>query len=276
MIPLRSILYGLAGVCVALSPAMVGVSAQQPASQYEPQVGQSGKDVIWVPTPQTLVDRMLQMAKVTPSDYVIDLGSGDGRTVITAAKLGATAHGIEYNPDMVELSKLNAAKAGVAEKATFAKADIFASDFSKATVVTMFLLPALNIKLRPILLNMAPGTRVVSNSFDMGDWKPDETAHVDNDCTGYCRAFLWIIPAKVDGTWKLGPSELSIEQTYQYFTGKLTTGNVVAPIADGKLEAGKITFTAGGTRYAGQVSGGAMEGTSTTAGIDTRWQATRK
>ena len=197
MIPLRSILYGLAGVCVALGPAMVGASAQQPA--YEPQVGQSGKDVIWVPTPQTLVDRMLQMAKVTPSDYVIDLGSGDGRTVITAAKLGATAHGIEYNPDMVELSKRNAAKAGVAEKATFAKADIFASDFSKATVVTMFLLPALNLKLKPILLNMEPGTRVVSNSFDMGDWKPDETAHVENDSTGYCRAFLWIIPAKVDG-----------------------------------------------------------------------------
>ena len=275
MTPLRSILYGLAGVCVALGPAM-SVSAQQPARDYEPQVGQAGKDVIWVPTPQALVDRMLQMAKVTPSDYVVDLGSGDGRTVITAAKLGATAHGIEYNPDMVELSKRNAAKAGVAEKATFAKADIFASDFSKATVVTMFLLPGLNLKLRPILLDMAPGTRVVSNSFDMGDWKADETAHVANDCTGYCRAYLWIIPAKVDGTWKFGPSELSLEQQYQFFTGKLTTGNVVAPITDGKLEADRITFSAGGTRYTGQVKGGTMEGTSTTGGVETRWQATRK
>jgi SAM-dependent methyltransferase len=273
MTPLRSLLYGLAGVCVALGPA-IGVSAQQPA--FEPQVGQAGKDVIWVPTPQSLVDRMLQMAKVTPSDYVVDLGSGDGRTVISAAKIGAKAHGIEYNPDMVELSKRNATKAGVAEKATFAKADIFASDFTNATVVTMFLLPGLNLKLRPILLNMAPGTRVVSNSFDMGDWKADETAHVTNDCTGYCRAYLWIIPAKVDGTWKFGPSELSLEQQYQTFTGKLTTGNVIAPITDGKLEADRITFSAGGTRYTGHVKGGTMEGTSTTDGVETRWQATRK
>jgi len=276
MTPLRSILYGLAGVCVALAPAMVGVSAQQPARDYEPQVGQAGKDVIWVPTPQTLVDRMLQMAKVTPSDYVVDLGSGDGRTVITAAKLGAKAHGIEFNPDMAELSKRNAAKAGVAEKATFANADIFASDFSNATVVTMFLLPGLNLKLRPILLNMAPGTRVVSNSFDMGDWKADETAHVTDECTGYCRAYLWIIPAKVDGAWKFGPSELSLEQQYQSFTGRLTTGNVIAPITDGKLEADKITFTAGGTSYTGQVKGGTMEGTSVTSGVDTRWQAIRR
>src|SRR5262245_4432059 len=273
MTPLRSLLYGLAGVCVALGPA-IGVSAQQPA--FEPQVGQAGKDVIWVPTPQTLVDRMLQMAKVTPSDVVVDLGSGDGRTVISAAKIGAKAHGIEYNADMVELSKRNATKAGVAEKATFAKADIFASDFTNATVVTMFLLPGLNLKLRPILLNMTPGTRVVSNSFDMGDWKADETAHVVNDCTGYCRAYLWIVPAKVDGTWKFGPSELSLEQQYQFFTGKLVTGNVIAPITDGKLEADKITFNAGGTRYSGQVKGGTMEGTSTTDGVETRWQATRK
>jgi hypothetical protein len=268
-------LYGL-GVCAALAPPMVGVWAQQPAREFKPHVGQAGKDVIWVPTPQALVDRMLQMAKVTPSDYVIDLGSGDGRTVITAAKLGATAHGIEYNPDMVELSKRNAAKAGVAGKATFAKADIFASDFSKATVVTMFLLPGLNLKLRPILLDMAPGTRVVSNSFDMGDWKADETAHVTDDCTGYCRAYLWIVPAKVAGTWKFGPSELTLDQQYQFVTGKLTTGNVIAPIADGKLEADKITFTAAGARYTGRVKGGAMEGTSNKDGVETRWQATRK
>ncbi len=276
MTPLRSTLYALAGVCVALGPTLAGVSAQQPAREFEPQVGQAGKDVIWVPTPQTLVDRMLQMAKVTPSDNVVDLGSGDGRTVIAAAKLGATAHGIEYNPDMVELSKRNAATAGLAEKATFANADIFASDFSKATVVTMFLLPGLNLKLRPILLEMAPGTRIVSNSFDMGDWKPDETAHVTNDCTGYCRAYLWIVPAKVNGTWKFGPSELSLEQDFQYFKGKLTTGNVVAPITDGKLEADKIAFTAAGTRYTGQVKGGTMEGSGTTGGVETRWQATRK
>ena len=277
MTPLRSMLYrGLAGVCVALGPMLVGVSAQQPAHEFTPQVGQPGKDVIWVPTPQTLVDRMLQMAKVTPSDYVVDLGSGDGRTVITAARIGAKAHGIEYDPHMAELSKHNAAAAGIADKATFANADIFESDFSKATVVTLFLLPSLNVKLRPILLDMAPGTRVVSNSFDMGDWKADETAHVTEDCTGYCRAYLWIVPAKVAGTWKFGPGELSVEQQYQFFTGRLTTGNVVAPIADGKLEADKVTFTAGGTRYTGQVRGATMDGASVTDGVETRWQAVRR
>jgi SAM-dependent methyltransferase len=219
---------------------------------------------------------MLEVAKVTPQDFVVDLGSGDGRTVITAARLGATAHGIEYNPDMVELSKRNAAKASVSDKATFVQADIFASDFSKATVVTMFLLPGLNLKLRPTILNMKPGTRVVSNSFDMGDWEADQTVRVTTDCTGYCKAFLWIVPAQVEGTWQLGDSQLSLHQKYQYFTGRLATGNVVAPITDGKLEADRVTFTAGGTRYTGQVKGGTMEGTSTSGGTEAKWQATRK
>jgi hypothetical protein len=266
----------LAATALALGIVAAGASAQQPARDYEPQVGQAGKDVVWVPTPQALVDKMLDMAKVGPADFVVDLGSGDGRTVISAAKIGAKAHGIEYNPNMVELSKRNATRAGVGEKATFAKADIFETDFSKATVVTMFLLPGLNLKLRPILLDMAPGTRVVSNSFDMGDWKADETAHVTTDCTGYCRAYLWIIPAKVGGTWRLGQSELTFEQTYQFVTGKLSTGNVVAPITDGKLEADRISFSAGGTRYSGRVTGNTMEGTSTAGGAEAKWTATRK
>ena len=147
----------------------------QPAKEYQPEVGQDGKDVIWVPTPQALVDKMLDMAKVTPKDYVIDLGSGDGRTVITAAKRGSKALGIEYNPDMVELSKRNAAKEGVSDKATFVKADLFESDFSQAQVITMFLLSSINLKLRPKILDLKPGTRIVSNTFDMGDWKPDQT-----------------------------------------------------------------------------------------------------
>src|SRR5687767_9279616 len=133
-------------------------ATQAPAKPFEPQVGQAGKDVVWVPTPQALVDKMLDMAKVTPQDYLIDLGSGDGRTVITAAKRGLRAHGIEYNPDMVALSKKAATAAGVADRATFAKADIFESDFSKAQVITMFLLPSLNLRLRPTLLAMKPGT----------------------------------------------------------------------------------------------------------------------
>ena len=174
----------------------------QPTKEFEPQVGQDGKDVIWVPTPQALVDKMLDMAKVTPKDYVIDLGSGDGRTVITAAKRGSKALGIEYNPDMVELSKRNAAKEGVSDKASFMKADLFESDFSQAQVITMFLLSSINLKLRPKILDLKPGTRIVSNTFDMGDWKPDEDATIPG-CNSWCTAHLWIVPAKVDGTWTL-------------------------------------------------------------------------
>jgi hypothetical protein len=269
-----SVIYPLAALCLALMPA--AAPAQQPAQDFEPHVGQQGKDVIWVPTPQALVDKMLDMAKVGPGDYVIDLGSGDGRTVITAAKRGATAHGIEYNPNMVELSKRNAVKAGVADKATFAKADIFESDFSKATVITLFLLPRLNMKLRPTILAMAPGTRVVSNSFDMEDWTPDETAHVTDGCTGYCRAHLWIVPAKVAGSWQLGAGVLALQQSFQVITGTLTVGNVVTPLKDTKLEGDRISFTAGDARYTGQVKGGSMEGTSVSGTQETKWQATRK
>src|SRR5262249_17861920 len=154
-------------------------------------------------------------AGATPADYVVDLGSGDGRTVITAARRGIKAHGIEYNPDMVALSKHNAEAAGVTDKATFAHADIFKSDFSDATVVTMFLLPQLNVRLRPTLLAMKPGTRVVSNTFDMGDWKPDATAESPGQCQAYCRALVWIVPAQVEGRWRLGESDLTLSQTYQ-------------------------------------------------------------
>ncbi len=165
---IRSIVIAL---CVSFS---VATSQAQPAKEFQPSVGQEGKDVIWVPTPQALVDKMLDMAKVTPKDYVIDLGSGDGRTVITAAKAGSKALGIEYNPDMVELSKHNAAKEGVSDKASFVKADLFESDFSQAQVITMFLLSSINLKLRPKILDLKPGTRIVSNTFNMGDWKPDQ------------------------------------------------------------------------------------------------------
>jgi len=255
--------------------ATCGSLSAQPAGGYEPRVGQEGKDVVWVPTAQALVDKMLDMAKMTQSDYVIDLGSGDGRTVITAAKRGAKAHGIEYNPDMVELSKRNAEKAGVAGRATFVKADIFESDFSSATVLTLFLLTDLNIKLRPTILNMKPGTRVVSNSFGMGDWTPEETAILAEGCTSFCRAHLWIVPAKVDGAWQLGQGQLTLEQKYQNFTGRLTTGNVIAPISNGKLNGDEIVFTAGGTQYTGRVRGNAMEGTAKSGGAEAKWQATR-
>ncbi len=224
-------------LCAALAG---GVAQAQPAKEYQPEVGQAGKDVVWVPTPQALVDKMLDMAKLTPKDYLIDLGSGDGRTVITAAKHGSKALGIEYNPDMVELSKRTAAKEGVSDKASFVKADLFESDFSQAQVITMFLLPSINMKLRPKILNLKPGTRIVSNTFDMEDWKDDETAQVEG-CTNWCTAHLWIVPAKV-----------------------------VTPI-NGKLNGSQISFAAGGTQYTGQVNGNSMDGT---AG-GSKWSATR-
>jgi SAM-dependent methyltransferase len=249
----------------------------QPApakEQYEPRVGQEGKDVVWVPSPQTVVNKMLDMAKVTPKDYVIDLGSGDGRTVITAAKRGAKALGIEYNPDMVELSKRNAAKEGVSDKATFMKADLFESDFSQATVISMFLLPDINLKLRPKILDLKPGTRIVSNTFTMAEWQADETATVNEDCISYCLALLWIVPAKVGGTWQLPQGELTLKQTFQMISGTLKSGNVSTPITNGRLRGDQISFTAGGAQYTGRVNGNAMEGT-VKGGNESKWRATR-
>jgi hypothetical protein len=244
-----------------------GAAAQaQPAKQeFKPEVGQEGKDVIWVPTPQELVEKMLDIAKVTPQDYVIDLGSGDGRTVITAAKHGAKALGIEYNPDMVELSKRNAAKEGVSDKATFMKADLFEADLSQAQVITMFLLPDINLKLRPKLLNLKPGTRVVSNSFTMGEWQADETASVKNGCASYCTAYLWIVPAKVDGTWHLSQGELTLKQTFQMVSGTLKTGNKAVPL-NGRITGDQIRFMAGGTEYQGRISVNTIEGNSKSGG----------
>jgi len=258
--------------CMYAAVAMNGALAQPVQKPFEPTVGQDGKDVIWVPTPQALVDKMLDMAKVTASDNVVDLGSGDGRTVITAAKRGATARGIEFNPQMVELSTFTAQQEGVAGKATFENADIFKTDFSKADVVTMFLLTSLNAKLRPTILDMKPGTRVVSNTFDMGDWKADEEAIVTEGCTSYCKAYFWIVPAKVDGAWMTDKGELAVKQTYQNFTGTLKNGNVVTPITNGKLKGDEITFTAGGAEYTGKVNGSTIEGTTKSGD---KWQAKR-
>jgi hypothetical protein len=255
----------------------IGAFAQaQPAKPgaYEPQVGQEGKDVVWVPTPQALVDRMLDMAKVTPNDYLMDLGSGDGRTVITAAKRGLRATGIEYNPDMVELSKRNAEKEGVTGKAEFRKADLFETDFSQATVITMFLLPDINLRLRPKILDMKPGTRVVSNTFTMGEWEADETSTV-SEASGYYRtALLWIVPAKVEGTWKSAQGDLELTQAFQKVGGNVKTSNG-AVMLSGKLRGDQISFTAGGAEFTGRVNGNTMEGTVKTGAKTTEWRATR-
>jgi precorrin-6B methylase 2 len=217
---------------------------------FEPRVGQPGKDVVWVPTPQALVDKMLDMAKVTSNDLVMDLGSGDGRTVITAAKRGARAIGVEFNPDMVELSKKAAQKEGVTERATFIQGDLFKQDLSKASVVTMFLLPSINMQLRPSLLNLKPGTRVVSNTFTMEDWQADETQSVTDNCSSWCTALLWIIPAKVQGSWKTSEGNLTLTQEFQMLTGSLNG----TAISAGRVNADQISFTAGGASSSGRIN----------------------
>jgi precorrin-6B methylase 2 len=276
MVPSRFVRRLLFVLC--LSMIVAGVFAQAAASaEFEPRVGQDGKDVIWVPTPQSLVNKMLDMAKVTPEDFVMDLGSGDGRTVITAAKRGARAMGIEYEPNMVALSKRNAAREGVADKTQFIQADLFQSDFSQATVITMFLLEEINLKLRPRLLDLKPGTRVVSNAFTMGEWTADETVTLEEnkDCGVYCTALLWIVPAKVEGTWKLPQGELTVTQTFQTFSGTLKSGPNSMSVLDGKLSGDRIRFSVGDANYSGQVSGSTMQGTFTSGGSPTPWNATR-
>ena len=249
----------LAAFSAALGTAALAQAHKAP-STYEPKSGQEGKDVAWVPTPQVVVDKMLDMARVRPSDFVMDLGSGDGRTVITAARRGARALGVEYNPDMVELSKRNAEKEGVAGKATFVKADLFETDFSKASVITMFLLADINLKLRPKILALKPGTRIVSNSFDMGDWKEDERAELSGDgCNGsWCTALLWIVPARVAGTHKLPQGELVLKQQYQVLSGFLRTGGTSYALR-GKVSGEEVSFTAGGRKYRGRMNGRTLE-----------------
>jgi len=269
---------------LAAGPASAQTAAPAESKEYTPQVGQSGKDVVWVPTPDALVERMLRMARVGPKDYVIDLGSGDGRTVIAAAKLGARATGIEYNPDMVALSIKNAEKAGMGDKVKFMKADIFETDFSEATVITMYLLPSLNIKLRPKLLDMRPGTRLVSHAFNMEDWQPDQTVTVEGR-----DAFLWIVPAKVGGSWKLSTPagngeeawQLTLAQQFQRLSGGVKGAGRSFDLIDPKVtgSAVKFAFVDGNgikREFNGRVSGGKMEGTTQTqGGTPVKWTAVR-
>ncbi len=255
--------------------AVMIAQAQSNDTTFVPHVGQAGKDVIWVPTPNDLVNKMLEIAEVTDLDYLIDLGSGDGRTVIAAAKLGAKALGIEYNPAMVEISRKNAENAGVSEKAKFMKADLFEADLSQATVITMFLLPEINLKLRPHLLDLKPGTRIVSNTFTMGDWVPDTEVTTDNTSSSWYTALMWIIPAKVDGTWKLENGELTIRQEFQMIYGTFKSDNKTSNITDGRLNGDLITFKNNGATYTGRVTGKTtMTGTVTTNTDKRDWMAT--
>jgi precorrin-6B methylase 2 len=262
MLTARAIRQTVMAVCLSLVTATA--FAQTKPEPYKPQSGQEGKDVVWVPTPQPLVEKMLDLAKVTPQDVVMDLGSGDGRTVITAAKRGATAIGVEFNPKMVELSRENAKEAGVSGKATFIEGDLFKADLSKATVITMFLLPQINLKLRPQILDLKPGTRIVSNSFTMEDWEADQTEQVTEDCTSWCTALLWIVPAKVEGTWSSPQGDLVLTQEFQMVSG--TMGG--KPISEGRLRGDQFTFNVGSTSHTATVNGSTMNGGG--------WTATKK
>ncbi len=272
-------------LAAAQGPALAQAAADN-KGEYQPQVGQAGKDVVWVPTPDALVDRMLRMANVTARDYVIDLGSGDGRTVIAAVqKFGATALGIEYNPDMVALSVKAAEKAGVSDKAKFIKADIFETDFNKATVITMYLLPALNIKLRPRILELRPGTRIVSHAFTMEDWEPDQTATVEGR-----DAHFWIVPAKVQGDWALSvPAgnggerwQVALKQSFQKLSGTARLGDKSYALIETRLRGADIAFAfvdGNGIKrqFGGRVSGDRIEGTTAAqGGAKVNWTATRK
>ena len=254
-------------------------AAQKP---YEPQVGQAGKDVIWVPTPDEVVDRMLRMAQAGPNDLVFDLGAGDGKIAIAAAKkFGARSVGVEYNPEMAKHAQGNVEKAGVGGRARIVQGDIFVTDFSQATVVTMYLLPGLNMKLRPTLLAMRPGTRVVSHSFTMEDWDADEVSSMDGR-----RAYFWLVPANVGGGWALESggekNELVFEQRFQKIEGTIGLGHTQGGLRDARLRGAGINFAwvdnNGVLRsYAGRVAGARMEGTwRGDNGAEGRWSALKK
>ncbi len=273
--------YTLAGLMGA--SAVFGQAQPAAKSDFQPEVGQAGKDVIWMPTPDSLVTKMLSMAKVTPKDFVIDLGSGDGRTVIAAAKIGASAQGIEYDPEMVAHSIKRAADAGVAAKAQFMKADIFESDFSKATVITMYLLPELNLRLRPKLLDMKPGTRLVSHAFTMGEWEPDEQASVEGR-----NAMLWIVPAKTQGNWTLKQGaatpayDVVLTQEFQKLSGTVRQGQFSTKIDDGRVQGEQVSFgfvdpRGAKQRFTGKVNGNRMDGTLGAGNVTgVNWTAERK
>jgi SAM-dependent methyltransferase len=255
-----------AAACFVMASAAPSVAQQ---TFYSPVVGQEGKDVVWVPTPPATVEKMLDVAQVTPQDFVMDLGSGDGRNIIAAAKRGALALGVEYNPDMVELARRTAEREGVADKATFVQGDMYEADISRATVLALFLLPENLDKLAAKFLALNPGTRIVVNQFWIEGWEADETQRAEGDCGAWCNVLLVVVPARVAGTWRLPAGELRLAQRYQTVSGTLAAGSNELQVSGGRLRGDQITFVAGGITYAGRVKGERMEG------VDGGWSATR-
>jgi SAM-dependent methyltransferase len=280
-IRMRSALLALALLVLSASGSKSG--AQDPAaSPSQPQIGQDGKDVVWVPTPERLIERMLQMADTTSKDLVVDLGSGDGRIPIAAAKrFGARGLGIEYDANLVQISINSAAREGVADRVRFLRQDLFQADLSEATVVALYVSPSIMLALRPRLLGLKAGTRVVSHQFALGDWEADEQALVERT-TGY----LWVVPAKVEGRWKLRLGEdlydLQLQQDYQMLRGSAEREGKRSPVIAARLRGADIRFAFvdrnGDPRsFSGRMTGDAMEGSSRTHGQpELRWSARRQ
>ena len=270
---------GFVARCAALAllvvPSLAAAQTAPAQKPFEPTVGQAGKDVVWVPTPPELVEKMLDMAKVTPSDLVMDLGSGDGRNIVAAAKRGARAIGVEFNPDMVALSRRLAQEAGVADKATFVEGDMFTADISKASVMALFLLPDNLDKLKDKFLALRPGSRLVLNTFGIHEWEPDVTEKIEGSCASWCTAMLYIVPAHVAGAWKSPQGDLTLTQKFQVVSGSVSAGGQAQTISDGKMHGDQISFTAGGAAYTGKVDGDRIVGTRTANGKKEAWSATR-
>jgi SAM-dependent methyltransferase len=273
------------GLLIALFVSTVAstAAAQQPApappqtpEPYTPRVGQAGKDVVWVPTPPALLDLMLDLAEVTKDDFVMDLGSGDGRNIIAAARRGARGVGVEYNPDMVALSNRLAREAGVADLASFVEGDMYEADISKATVMAVFLLPANMEKLLPSFQSLAPGSRIVSNTFGFQEWDADTRATVkDGACSDWCEALLWIVPARAAGDWMIEGGTLKLTQMHQVLYGVLSGMSGDMPIAKARMRGYDISFTIGDSTYSGRLQGTVMEGTVAGPGGSRTWKATK-
>lgn len=258
-------------------PAQAQVPLQAPAaaaSEYQPVSGQAGKDVVWVPSPVETVEKMLDMAKLTSADFVVDLGSGDGRNIILSAKRGARGLGVEYNPELVELSRRNAAREGVAHLAQFVQGDMYEADFSKATVLALFLLPDNLRKLEPKFRKLAPGSRIVANTFGIEGWTPDREESITGPCSAWCRVILYTVPVTVDGIWRSGKERMQISQNVQVITGVRTRARESQPI-EGRVEGERVRFSVGAAKYAGIVKGKRIEGTVEEKGRKRPWAATR-
>jgi SAM-dependent methyltransferase len=260
-------------LAACLAPGAVALLAAE--TPYEPMVGQDGKDVIWVPTPDVMVEKMLDLARVTPQDFVMDLGSGDGRNVIGAAKRGARGLGVEYNPELVEHARRRAAAAGVSERAQFVEGDMYAADVSPASVLMLFLLPDNLRELLPKVVDMKAGSRIVSNTYEFPGWIADASATVRESCAAFCIVFLYVVPARVAGAWCMPEGELTLEQDFSRVSGAYDFNGINLPLENGRLNGADIRFTVNGVEYSGRVDGDVMQGAAKGRNGTAAWRASR-